>query len=136
MGQDLVAVYALRESDLTVNERNANEIIKAIANNKWFSQIPRPLSYRLRGRQQIVDLENAVRSLVNVDAYNQVRDQRGKVVMSRYNHAAAGGEALRNLNETNPMAAAWVHSRRSTPCLLYTSPSPRDRTRSRMPSSA
>ena len=28
------------------------------------------------------------------------------------------------------------HSAKSNPCLLYTSPSPRDRTRSRMPSSA
>ena len=30
----------------------------------------------------------------------------------------------------------WAHTRRKKPCLLYTSPSPRDRTRSRMPSSA
>ena len=30
----------------------------------------------------------------------------------------------------------FVHSDRLCPCLLYTSPSPRDRTRSRMPSSA
>ena len=30
----------------------------------------------------------------------------------------------------------WVRSARFSPCLLYTSPSPRDRTRSRMPSSA
>ena len=29
-----------------------------------------------------------------------------------------------------------VSDKNSTPCLLYTSPSPRDRTRSRMPSSA
>ena len=29
-----------------------------------------------------------------------------------------------------------IHLRWFTPCLLYTSPSPRDRTRSRMPSSA
>ena len=30
----------------------------------------------------------------------------------------------------------YGYSRHSLPCLLYTSPSPRDRTRSRMPSSA
>ena len=30
----------------------------------------------------------------------------------------------------------WLNKRNKKPCLLYTSPSPRDRTRSRMPSSA
>ena len=30
----------------------------------------------------------------------------------------------------------YVIAKHGTPCLLYTSPSPRDRTRSRMPSSA
>ena len=40
-----------------------------------------------------------------------------------------------------PYLSDWVReieqiSKKSVPCLLYTSPSPRDRTRSRMPSSA
>ena len=35
-----------------------------------------------------------------------------------------------------PMYALTVAAPLLTPCLLYTSPSPRDRTRSRMPSSA
>ena len=35
-----------------------------------------------------------------------------------------------------PAFEAKLTSDQSTPCLLYTSPSPRDRTRSRMPSSA
>ena len=33
-------------------------------------------------------------------------------------------------------ATSAMRKRRKDPCLLYTSPSPRDRTRSRMPSSA
>ena len=33
-------------------------------------------------------------------------------------------------------AATVIEAGENTPCLLYTSPSPRDRTRSRMPSSA
>ena len=54
-----------------------------------------------------------------------------------YNH-------LTKFNETNPNAV-WHHQVDlygpdcpdcKKPCLLYTSPSPRDRTRSRMPSSA
>jgi len=35
-----------------------------------------------------------------------------------------------------PFPAEWEQQRRFFACLLYTSPSPRDRTRSRMPSSA
>ena len=37
---------------------------------------------------------------------------------------------------SSPPSAPMVTSTFSSPCLLYTSPSPRDRTRSRMPSSA
>ena len=39
----------------------------------------------------------------------------------------------KHLSTTSSRARAWVQS---IICLLYTSPSPRDRTRSRMPSSA
>ena len=47
--------------------------------------------------------------------------------------AYVDGKELRVPNKlTYPMIiAGWIYS-----CLLYTSPSPRDRTRSRMPSSA
>ena len=38
--------------------------------------------------------------------------------------------------DNSPLAIAGVLAVRSFTCLLYTSPSPRDRTRSRMPSSA
>ena len=40
---------------------------------------------------------------------------------------------------TDPKRLVRLHRflvKQATPCLLYTSPSPRDRTRSRMPSSA
>ena len=38
--------------------------------------------------------------------------------------------------QANPLDVAFTDSRHGYLCLLYTSPSPRDRTRSRMPSSA
>ena len=44
-------------------------------------------------------------------------------------------ERIRNSNLSSPEMAAGTRERLQT-CLLYTSPSPRDRTRSRMPSSA
>ena len=47
---------------------------------------------------------------------------------------------IRSVSGTDKMAGGETVSqmsiRKSEPCLLYTSPSPRDRTRSRMPSSA
>ena len=51
-----------------------------------------------------------------------------------------GGAELEGCNEnlvvTRPDAVQTVHRQFLEACLLYTSPSPRDRTRSRMPSSA
>ena len=38
--------------------------------------------------------------------------------------------------EFNGMTASWITQVSMNPCLLYTSPSPRDMRRSRMPSSA
>ena len=38
--------------------------------------------------------------------------------------------------ETVYLRTVFLNAKDNTPCLLYTSPSPRDRTRSRMPSSA
>ena len=43
------------------------------------------------------------------------------------------GKVLNRLFQKSFQAAKWA---RTNTCLLYTSPSPRDRTRSRMPSSA
>ena len=48
-------------------------------------------------------------------------------------------QAILWLSEMEPGSLGWLHSRGlmgTWDCLLYTSPSPRDRTRSRMPSSA
>src|SRR5665811_2385866 len=45
---------------------------------------------------------------------------------------AAAGAPMQAL-QVVPGAPAWFHPGRSGTCLLYTSPSPRDRTRSRMP---
>ena len=53
--------------------------------------------------------------------------------------ASAGGlEAIEKFFGDMPSdtGAAYVVVQHLSPCLLYTSPSPRDRTRSRMPSSA
>ena len=41
-----------------------------------------------------------------------------------------------NAYNTNRTVSGYMYQQSSWPCLLYTSPSPRDRTRSRMPSSA
>ena len=39
-------------------------------------------------------------------------------------------------DKVDQLAAAWENAEDVEHCLLYTSPSPRDRTRSRMPASA
>ena len=51
-----------------------------------------------------------------------------------------GGEIKMESFEINTTCDGWFHTNvaqiENTPCLLYTSPSPRDRQKSRMPSSA
>ena len=49
---------------------------------------------------------------------------------------AANNATLRHPHDANAHRRALRRLDRSLHCLLYTSPSPRDRTRSRMPSSA
>ena len=62
---------------------------------------------------------------------NEVSEQNIRVIQELNNLAEVRGQSLAQ------MALSWVlRSNRVTSCLLYTSPSPRDRTRSRMPSSA
>ena len=52
-------------------------------------------------------------------------------------HAVANGVETKKLVLISPVASIETHLRNvCSTCLLYTSPSPRDRTRSRMPSSA
>ena len=52
-------------------------------------------------------------------------------------HDLAWALRMKNFAVQKPMTrVSWVFGRQSFSCLLYTSPSPRDRTRSRMPSSA
>ena len=48
----------------------------------------------------------------------------------------ADGEAVLAKANATGLTAMCGHTRRFNPCLLYTSPSPRDRQKSRMPSSA
>ena len=67
--------------------------------------------------------------------------QRGLVgeIINRFERKGLRMVGLRQLTPSMELAEAHyaVHSERPFyPCLLYTSPSPRDRTRSRMPSSA
>ena len=81
------------------------------------------------GTLEPVDLNKIVNAvarcaegLLNVDAMR---------VATRTISALADGATTRELDELSIRTAAAF-----TVCLLYTSPSPRDRTRSRMPSSA
>ena len=108
---------------------------------------------RLMGRYGVCEekVDNLLRNNVFVDLYNIVRHgliigeprysiknvehiYRGK----RETIVASGAESIivyENWRD-NPDGDSWENSAILKSCLLYTSPSPRDRTRSRMPSSA
>ena len=66
-----------------------------------------------------------IRSLFAIDVLpeeQEAQDRAKETIMQRLN--------------VKPNELQAAEDRYITPCLLYTSPSPRDRTRSRMPSSA
>ena len=65
-------------------------------------------------------LDNFMLALV----YNELPEEFRKIILTPY------------VSVEENQARVSVRIRDSQPCLLYTSPSPRDRTRSRMPSSA
>ena len=63
-----------------------------------------------------------------IDRSGRLASRKGNTV-STTNKTVLGTDYLHNIHE-------FYDSPQTHPCLLYTSPSPRDRTRSRMPSSA
>ena len=63
-------------------------------------------------------------------------DNFGSLIRPRVTDASELLELLRERKIGEDLFLADVHQKVLTACLLYTSPSPRDRTRSRMPSSA
>ena len=77
------------------------------------------------------------------DERKKKRDEERKIVIDAVKTAAAGKSWLKKQDAQEGMVQKLgtlerrkAKSRRAMYCLLYTSPSPRDRTRSRMPSSA
>ena len=89
---------------------------------------------------------NLIKSIKSMDQHAQIQCWGGELMQ------AAGGHLVKHYRDLAYMGFAEVVQNLSTilnnirfckkdiaafaPCLLYTSPSPRDRTRSRMPSSA
>ena len=63
-------------------------------------------------------------------------DLRPKLVPSRFEKAQQPDPATIQLGCRSLKGMVWLELSWQADCLLYTSPSPRDRTRSRMPSSA
>ena len=72
-------------------------------------------------------------SVVSIDdAGSKILDASGNAVSVEQSNI----DSARTTLNSESAAIAYQSTRQSLYCLLYTSPSPRDRTRSRMPSSA
>ena len=79
----------------------------------------------LNSQQEITDDTRMIKALPTI---NKVLDEGAAVILMSHL-----GRPLKKLNDNGTINKQKYSLR---PCLLYTSPSPRDRTRSRMPSSA
>ena len=78
-------------------------------------------AYALQGTPSLLVIDRA--GHLRINHFGQVSDMRIAAEIAKLVYEAGSG--LDDLDPDHP-----------GPCLLYTSPSPRDRTRSRMPSSA
>ena len=85
------------------------------------------------------DISEGLRELTSVassEEYEGKRQEWDKIVQGELEKAVdiqEESKALKNREIEQAVVATFLHSQ---PCLLYTSPSPRARTRPRMPSSA
>ena len=84
----------------------------------------------LRDRVLVNMTEEEWDAVINVHLKGHFAPTRWAAAYWREQHKA-GSDRPRNVVHTSSTSGLFAN-----PCLLYTSPSPRDRTRSRMPSSA
>ena len=120
--QQTAAIDILAKSGIELNKSNVNMLLGAMRDTEWTKELPKPLSERMQGVRHIVEIENALRELIDPDAHGRSKNVRGKVPMDRYNRVAVGGGAIRDLQGSNPMAAAWVATRRDMPTATYEHP--------------
>ena len=93
-----------------------------------YDQVPALKSNR--GQMDMLDFQQGIRV-----AFNVVRVARGQLIEWETSDDELEGEKAPD-EGVAPNEEVAVEEADNTDCLLYTSPSPRDRTRSRMPSSA
>ena len=76
-----------------------------------------------------------IRDRVDSSSNWRLRATCGEALM-KLNTSKVKDQLLETIKDTIPIVRAYALRAYLKSCLLYTSPSPRDRTRSRMPSSA
>ena len=117
----LIAAHFNADSDRAYYRRSRANFEEKISNNPMY------------GRVEIVDLDSSLADPETVDAvltfrnlHNWLGPQMDGIFSNTYKALKPGGV----------FGVVEHRAKPGTSCLLYTSPSPRDRTRSRMPSSA
>ena len=75
---------------------------------EWTRKMPRHTANRIRGNSRHTQFENAVRQLLDPEAWAMAQDQNGKVHIQRYNRAVLNTQVLQGLSQTNPGASSWV----------------------------
>ena len=84
--------------------------------------------------QDLAFMREAIKVMRDAGVVNKTGGPFGAVIVKDGQVIAAAGNSV--IQDNDPSAHAEVNAIRQACCLLYTSPSPRDATLSRMPSSA
>ena len=82
---------------------------------QWTKRMPQKTSRKIRGTTQYAEMENAVRQLLNAQAWESAQNAAGKVQVKRYNRTMAGASAIHQLADTNPGVASWIISQNKAP---------------------
>ena len=90
--------------------------------SQWTKRMPQKTSRRIRGATQYAEMENAVRQLLNAQAWETARNIAGKVYVNRYNRTTAGAGAINQLAANNPGAASWIISQNKAPTGTFNHP--------------
>ena len=66
--------------------------------------------WKIQGKHLITQFQNAVRQLLDEEAWQMASNSLGKVTVDRYNRAITNKTTIQELAKTNPGATAWLLS--------------------------
>ena len=98
---------AMAQAGIGPEPRQGKHLV-AISIGGWARKQGRAMGKRLRATDICREAQDAVRVMINPATYRAARGGDARLIAERYNRAVLGGQALTEVERTNPAAAGWV----------------------------